>query len=277
MSIYSQAFSKAFRHYSEQTYRAGYPKGLFNSFRHSKKLYPELEELQKKLVSHDFDPASQKEILQIYFAAQKTKFNNYSFNLYFLDFLVKKDPEGGWEQFYPDNKKIVFYNGLVYRGMRITRKELFEFFEQGFNEQSSSKKIDDYVHDTSMSLGVSTSKDKDVAEGYATSVISRGIRESGQLIFRSGYLLKINYRGEGGIDILPTLNARHKLFCSWLGSTKKEVNVIGHIAGRDIIGAWYVGDKGLSKDFIPNPNYDPNYEIDNTPQPKRLKRLFTMD
>lgn len=297
MTKYLECFTTAFNNYSQKDEnsasteegwfhsffndstkaRPGYQFGWFSWLRHSKTLYPHILQLKQNLNSVTEDDAA-KEILHAYFRSTLTKFNNHSFALYLLDAILMAYPEERmiWEQYYPPGKELVFYNGELYRGMRIQRWQLDEIFENGLDARESSKSIDDYAGDTTMGLGISTSKSRSVAEGYATAVVSRGIREAGQMIIIDGYLLKINYRGMGGIDILPTLKARGEDINAFLGASKKEVNIVGRIKPSDIEGAWYVGRKNISHEFIANPNYQAVNADDHVDVvlPERLRLLF---
>jgi hypothetical protein len=281
MSKYLNAFNKALRQYQKQKERPGYKPGLLSWIRHrnctSSNPNLHIQGLKNHLIEHDDSTA--EETIKLFLTSPKTQLNNHSFGTYLIDVLSKKYPDENWEDYYPNDKKLILYNGMVYRGMRISNIELHNFFNKGLTALKNSDKIDDYVCDTSMSLGVSTSKDDKVAEMYATSVISRGIRECGQMIFLSGYLLEIDYRGDGGIDLLPTLTKRGQYISSFLGSPKKEVNIVGRISPKDIKGAWFVDRKGRSKDFIKNEKYKEirNRKPErNDSQPTKLRRLFNM-
>lgn len=281
MSKYLNAFNKALRHYQNQKERAGYQSGFFSWIRHrnckSTDSNIPIQQLKDQLTQHD--DATAKKMIISFLTSSKTKLNNHSFGTYLIDLLSIKFPDEHWDDYYPNDKKLTLYNGTVYRGMRVSKVELSRFFHKGFTALKNSNKIDDYVCDTSMSLGVSTSKDDEVAEGYATAVISRGIRESGQMIFLDGYLLEINYRGDGGIDLLPTLNQRKQYISSFLGSPKKEVNIVGKISPKDIKGAWFVNREGRSKEYIENTKYKEirSRKPDrNDSQPAKLRRLFSV-
>lgn len=278
---YEICFTQSINAYTSQSNRPGYLFGWLSSWRHSKTLYPHIADLQTKLAAaHSDDDA--KKVLQEYFRHRLTKFNNHSFALYLLDSLLMTCPTEKhiWEQYYPPEKKLIFYTGTLYRGMRIDEGELKIFFANGLEARESSKWVDDYAKDTTMGLGISTSTDKSIAQGYATRIISRGLRESCQMIHISGYLLKMNYRGPGGIKLFETLQARGENMNAYLSDSKREINIVGRIEPSDIEGAWYVGqdEKKLAQGFIKNPNYmavKPMSANDDMVLPERLRKLFT--
>ena len=132
--------------------------------------------------------------------------------------------------------------------------------------QTMSKKIEDYANDTSLGVGVSTSKDKKCAEAYSVSTFltNKGAH------YQHGWCYEINYRGIGGIDIEETLLKRNCKIIAAIASRKAEVNIIGKIEPEDIVGCWNKFDE-----YIPNPNYLPEKNSELTINfSARLARLF---
>lgn len=257
--VYSDCFIDALENYKNQAKRHGYCPGMFAAWRHSKKSYGHIDGLQKQLLNLSDDVAA-KEVLKNYFNSPATKFNNHSFALYFLDQLMAKDAEGNWDRFYPKQKQVKFYNGIVYRG---TLQKPEDALKNGICALSRSPRVDDYACHTSMSIGVSTSKDKEVAKAYQTSVFPTGM----SCYFEVGYLYEINYRGVGGIDIVETLKARGNLITS---DGTQEVNIMGRISPNDIVGYW-----NKNGEFIENPNYDHKKGVSlvSAPLVERMKAL----
>ena len=88
--------------------------------------------------------------------------------------------------------------------------------------------------------------------------------------YQIGNLYKINYRGIGGIDIIPTHQLRENQIRVACATPKQEVNIVGKVRKEDIVGCW---DK--NNIFQPNPNYNKEDVSSNEPVfPKKLKRLF---
>lgn len=280
---YLACFAEAYKKYSAQDTRPGYLFGYFSWLRHSKTLYPHIANLQDNITHKNNDDEIIK-ILTNYFSDPVTTFNNHSFSIYFLDELLMTFPEEKnlWEKFYPAEKQLVFYKGILYRGMKIQQWQLEEFFNQGFDSRQSSEWVDAYANDTSMGLGISTSKDKYVAAGYASAMVSRGIREACTVIYQSGFLLEIDYDGEGGIDILETLKTRQDNVNYYFAERKKEVNIIGNIKPENIKGAYFIDpevEAPLTKrPYFINPKYKPSIipDNDNVVFPERLKSLFSL-
>lgn len=276
---YSTIYQQALTNYKKQQSRAGYTPGLFTSWRHSCVEYPELITLKNRIESAG-DPQTAKAIIIEYLSKLQLqkKINNHSFASYFLDQLTMNDNANKWEQFYPNDKKLVFYNGTLYRGMRIDKKTLEDIFTNGIKARETSYNIDDYVSDASLSLGISTSKDMSVAKYYATGISARGFKECGKVFLVNGYVFEIDYQGMGGIDIIPTLEARKHSLRLALAKTKQEVNIIEDIPASSIKGAYAVSPKKDSSSiFYPNPNYLPSDRQNKFPDialPNRLETLI---
>jgi hypothetical protein len=275
---YLDIYLTALENYTNQKPRAGYTPGLFSCIRHSCYEYSELVDFRKSLQKAPKKEIQKKTIEAFLFTLRKQgKINNHSFASYFLDALIKDDPTGRWECFYPDEKKIVFYSGTLYRGMRIDFDVLMDIFANGLKNRKSSVAIDDYISDASLSMGISTSKNKTLAGTYALGMISRGYKDSGKVLLIDGYLLEIDYNGLGGIDIMPTLAARGHHIRLALAKQKQEVNIIGDIPASCIKGAYHVThEHGISKEFYYNPNYHPSNNESNITPISLAERLETI-
>ncbi|NNM59565.1 MAG: hypothetical protein HKM04_07085 [Legionellales bacterium] len=277
-SAYLAIFKNALARYCRRENRGGYQFGIFAKFRHSASLYPRLASLQEELESPVSENEKKKAVCR-FLRSPETTFHNHSFSLYLLDELVALFPEQHWETFYPANKKLVFYSGNLYKGMQIGRSELNQIFENGLMPQQSSTLIDDYVNDDNLCLGITMSKRKESAIAQATGVSVQRSRDFVTSAPRNGYLLKVNYQGKGGLDILETLKQRGKQFGDWVKSGKNRIAVIDKIPASHIEGAWFVShDKGISNIYIPNKNYEetfsPFLELP-TPVSTRLEELFS--
>lgn len=246
MLTFLKCFDEAFEHYQRQSDRPGYLFGWLSSFRHSNILYPHIHTLQADLKNaSDADQA--KSLLQNYFKSPQTKLNNHSFAIYLLDVLSREYPDEGWDIYYPMEKSIVFYSGILYRGTLQTPDDALE---NGITS-GKSRSVEDYAHDTNMHTGVSTSKNKKCAGAYQDTVLQT---PTGAYRLK-GYLYEIDYRGIGGIDIIETLKKRGRNITAAIASHKEEVNVIGTVKPEDIVGYWDQSGK-----YIANPGYDQNRE-----------------
>ncbi|STX28303.1 Uncharacterised protein [Legionella beliardensis] len=226
---YLVAFQKAYTDYVTQSQRQGYTFGWFSSLRHSRSFYPHIEDLFNELKKAD-NLEAQKAIVEGYLKSPKTKFNNHSFSIYLLKYLTEKFPNESWEEYYPKDKQIAFYTGILYRG---TLQSPQDALKKGISSKTSPR-IEEFAQHTSMAVGISTSKSKGIAAKYRTSTFSTGKG----VYFETGYLYKINYRGLGGIDINKTLEVRNDSITMTIGQDKQEVNIVDTIPTEDIVGYW---------------------------------------
>lgn len=262
MSKYVAEFNDAFTSYStSQIPRPGYIFGWFTSIRHSKNLYPHIATLKANLENCN-DAESAKSILTQYFKSPQTKFNNHSFAIYFIEALCKKYPNEGWEQYYPKEKVVKFFNGRLYRGTLQHPNDALKNGMQG----SRSDNIEDYANDTNTHTGVSTSKNLGVASKYQHSVFNtvKGCH------IQKGFLYEINYRGKGGVDIIETLKARQNDITANIAAHKEEVNIIGKVDPEDIVGFWdQVGNYQKNPKYLENRDQKQDLNIFD-----RLQNLF---
>jgi len=251
---YNEVFEEALSHYTKEVKRPGYLNGWFTGIRHSRTLYPHIKKLQADLSNPNQDS---KTVLESYFKDPKTKFNNHSFSLYLIDALEEHVPDEYWGRFYPKHKQVIFYSGTVYRGtMQAPRSA----FNNGITAHTTPR-LEDYVYDTSMGTGVSTSTDKSVAQGYSVKV--HGGKEAPQVSY--GWTYKINYRNLGGVDIIQSHKARNNraILAITRCEEKREINVIGKIEPQDIVGCWNHAGK-----WIENKNYQENRKVE---EPKTFR------
>ncbi|ODN43673.1 hypothetical protein [Piscirickettsia litoralis] len=247
---YSQIFKKAFENYTKMAIRPGYTAGRFASIRHGKKMYPHIKNLQDKLSNPQSNP---KQLLDDYFKSDDTKLNNHSFAMYLIDALEAHDPKENWGKYYPQGKKVVFYSGKLYLG---TMQSPEDAFTNGMSANSTPT-LEPYISGTSKGTGLSTSKSKQVAESDSQEIIPMIGMPLEEPMVKNGYTYKINYRGSGGVDIVGTHKARsNSRVLSTACKFKQEVNIIGKVEARDIVGCW--DHKG---EWMANPNYQPNFAI----------------
>ncbi|TNF67744.1 MAG: hypothetical protein EP298_06815 [Gammaproteobacteria bacterium] len=172
MTDYKKIFDDALENYSSSTERPGYTSGWFTWLRHDNKMYDHIQDLKDQLSSSTSDEKS-IQILQNYFKSDETTFNNHSFSLYLIDALEANCPNDGWDEYYPQGKKVKFYIGEIYRG---TLQHPNSAFKVGMSA-SSSKSIEDYTPDTSGGTGISTAKDRAIAKEYShttTQIAAKG-------------------------------------------------------------------------------------------------------
>ncbi|MCF6766204.1 hypothetical protein L3V82_10510 [Thiotrichales bacterium 19S3-7] len=247
---YVEIFNLAFEAYSNAKERDGYPNGFLTFFRHSLKKNDHLNNLENNLIQQDNDEKSMA-LLREYFKSERTTFNNHSFSLYLLDMLEEYRPlDENWQECYPNDKKIVFYTGRLYRG---TLQGSRDAFTNGIVCEESHA-IEDYASDTPCGIGVSTSKEEKIASGYANKIYRH--HSQVKAVELSGYTYHINYRDTGGIDLEATHRQRGNgiVLNVTRVKDKKEVNIIGKISPEDIEGCYC----HKTKRFIPNPHYIKN-------------------
>ncbi len=263
---YLDAFNQAFKGYTEGRNRPGYSFGFLSSYRHSTNLYPHIVLLKKNLEkAKDSDDANS--ILHQYFKSPRTKFNNHSFSLYLIDAITSnaKSTLDGWEQYYPRDKEIKFFNGTVYRGTLQTPQSARE---RGITSSRPDKQpnfVEEYVCVKTGYVGVSTSTNIAIGRLYQTSTYAGGPLGA---IYETGYLYKINYRGIGGVHVGHSLNYRSNNKSIYFN--KDEVNIIGKISWQDVEGYWDKHNKWYS-----NEDYNKNYPLpEKLSLSKRLSILF---
>lgn len=246
MLNYSDIFDQAFELYKTQANRPGYTFGWFSWLRHSRKPNARTDELHNALKNN----SNPKETLIRFFSTCNTPMNNHSFATYLLDQLAKNDNTHEWDQYYPKQKQVLFFYGILYRGSLQSGDDACE---NGIYEVEHSNRIEDYADDTNRHVGISTSKNKEVAATYQTTVIptARGA------FHKVGNLFEINFRRGLGVDIPKTLERRQEIFTKSYSDRKDEVNVLGHIDKEDIKGYW--DNYGI---YHPNKNYQQERYID---------------
>lgn len=237
------AFSIALNNYCTQSPR-GYRMGFFSALRHDFTKNATLTNLEREIKESKTDEAA-LDVVVSHLLAKGATFNNHSFNAYFIDALKSSALNTiDWDCFTP--KAIKKYQGPVYRG---TSQPPQKIFNEGFRELEQSDQVEDYLKFRNQRIGISTSKEMDVAKEYALNS-----RRSG----RTRYVYAINYRGDAGFDVLSTGKARGVSFHAlWhrdrlSGFRKQEVNVRGVISRADVVGAWEVGSNDTLK-WIDNP------------------------
>lgn len=260
MTKYLKAFIDAYKDYVGQSPRPGYVLGWFSRLRHGRSLYPHIQTLFKQLQTASDDEAAN--IIINYLKSPKTKFNNHSFSIYLLKNLMISFPDAQWEEYYPKEKQIVFYNGELFRG---SLQEPEQAFRDGMTSEGAHK-IDEFAKHTNMAVGVSTSKVKAIAERYKNSTFLT----PKSAYIQAGYLYQIDYRGLGAVDINKTMEKRGNDIERYVGQNKEEVNIVGGIPADDIVGCWDKNNK-----WIPNPSYNPNKVIKKAEFFERLEYLFT--
>ncbi|QMT60933.1 hypothetical protein [Legionella sp. PC997] len=253
---YLPVFKKALDNYIKQSKRSHfsfnsnekpiYKPDFFSSFRHSQKLYPALEQLQKKLTEANDEEA--REIIKIHFRDKNNKWNNYSFNNYFLDEIFKIETKEDWEKEWSvfDKNPISYYQGILFRG---SAEDISFCFKYGIKESVKSDFLEDYVRDMSGSIGVSTSKSFHVARSYAlpSLVVRNEVTIATKPIWAESYIYLIDFKGKTAIDLESTFISRGETSCAKLSKNKEEVNIVGTISSEEIIGAFYVNRSGKIK------------------------------
>ncbi|MES2998258.1 MAG: hypothetical protein V4700_02930 [Pseudomonadota bacterium] len=244
---------KALRNYRKRESREDCAPTFFTRFRHSFKEYPALCKLRKAL-GKEQDSIPALTLIADHFVSKTATFHNHSFNNYFLDALRNSTffNHIDWDCFTP--KAVKKYTGLLpdqpessqprllYRG--DTRSPSI-IFKEGFKEKHSSNFDSDYQKYHNGAIGISTSKDLDVAIQYP--------KPSKQATRSVGihYVYAIDYRGSDGFDILKTGQARGINFSHLLGRDRyaaikdKEVNIKGFISSENICGAFTLTDGKL--------------------------------
>lgn len=235
-SLYLNCFERALNNYCNQKPRIGYTFTLFTKFRHSFKEYPALSQLKAHLEQSNEDQHKQ---LIVNFL-KTNPLNDHSFGMYLLDELISDFPDEQWLDFHP--KPIILFQGYLYRG---SLQKYSDAFVNGM-QCGSSDKIENYIKDANFGVGISTSTSLNVAREYQNTVYIAGT--SG--VVQKGYVYKVNYRGTQGIDITRTHLERGNCMSAFFASRKKEINIIGDIPAKDIMGCW--NTKG---EYYPNPNY----------------------
>ncbi len=254
-----QCYVKALESYCKQKSREGCLPTFFTKFRHAFKEYPALYKLRKALETEK-NIVTSLTLVANHFVSKTSTFNNHSFNNYFLDELKNSFKQVDWDCFTP--KAVKKYTGLLYRG--DTRPPSL-IFDTGFTERQSSNFDSDYQKYNNETIGISTSKDIDVAINYAINskdaMLKRILRGQTQTLTPIGsYVYVMNYQGNNGFDILKTGQARginfssvfHRDRSSALGN--KEVNIKGPIVPELILGAFELKNEG-SFLWNENPNY----------------------
>ena len=237
-----QSYHNALFKYKAQSHR-GYKKGLFSQFRHSANEYARLRTLKQYLI----EATNKREAIAIvrqHFSRFRSRFNNHSFNCYFVDELNLNSTTR--RLFVPRQWKqpIKFYQGIVYRG---TSTPTTVAFNKGFTPKEKSSQIEDYVKTVNYSVGTSTSSQYRVAVDYACEP---GRRRSDKFIY------VINYQQGNGFDIVKTAKARGRTHCA---ENKAEINIKGHIPKDNIVGAYQlVADihSNYRATFFKNPHYN---------------------
>lgn len=235
-----------------------YTFGFFSAFRHGRKENPSLLKL-REVLSSDNSEDQTIAIAEIkkHFLNKQNKWNNHSFNNYFLDEIKKNVSEEIWRNVWEchDKNPIKYYRGILFRG---TGDEPQTVFADGLHEKNTSRSLNDYLRDMNGSIGVSTSKSFEIAKGYALPMID--FRRDWVTMWSESYIYVIDYQGDQGIDISETFQARgHK---DSYHTIKLEVNIIEKIDPKHIVGAFYVNRQGkiiwhLNKNYKnDNPNID---------------------
>ncbi|WP_454781845.1 hypothetical protein [Legionella sp. WA2022007384] len=259
---YLLPFKRALDNYIKQTKRSHfsfssdekriYKADFFGSFRHSQKLYPALEQLQDKLTEVNDEEA--RKIIKIHFMDKNNKWNNYSFNSYFLDEIYKIEIYEEWEKEWKvfDKNPISYYQGILFRG---SAENISHCFKYGIKESVKSDFLEDYVQDMNGSIGISTSKSFNVAKVYAlpTVFVRNEVSMTATPILEESYIYLIDFKGKTAIDLEGTFTSRGEKGAAELSKNKEEVNVVGSISPEEIVGAFYVNRYGKIQWHI-NPN-----------------------
>jgi CRISPR/Cas system Type II protein with McrA/HNH and RuvC-like nuclease domain len=254
-----QCYEKALENYCKVKPRKGCLVTFFTRFRHSFKEYPALYKLRKAL-EQESDSVSALTLVINHLIAKSATFNNHSFNNYFMDELKSSVSfqHIDWDCFTP--KAVKYYAGLLYRG--DTRPPSV-IFNAGFSEKRSSNFDSDYLKYYTGTLGISTSKDIDVAIDYA--ICSRNaMQKPAKLAQGVSYIYVIDYQGQDGFDILKTARARCHVYFSRFFHKKldraqslrnQEVNIKGFVDPKYISGVFEWRDNGSLR-WRENPVYD---------------------
>lgn len=256
LNRYSLAFNHALENYIKQTKRSHfsftsnekriYKSDFLSSFRHSQKLYPALEELQKNLT--DVDDEKAKLIIKKHFRDKNNKWNHYSFNNYFLDEIYKLETHQDWESEWKvfDNHPISYYQGILFRG---SAEDIYHCFKYGIKESATSVFLEDYIQDMNGSIGVSTTKSFHVAKSYALPNIypRNEVSITGKPIWTEAYIYVIDFKGNTAIDLENTFISRGEMVAAQLSKNKAEVNIVGRISPEEILGAFFVNRSGKRK------------------------------
>jgi hypothetical protein len=273
MNKYSEIYQLALQGYTNQAAeRPGYKKTWFSWLRHSYKPYPHIEKLKEDLTAAA-DDAAAKLILAAYFKDSKTKFKHHSFSRFLLDQLQMQFRSEQWEAH--DPTPIVFYrhdkDQRLYRG---TEQNPQDAFKNGMLDQAPKDKINPYLKTSSFNVGISTTKDYKIAEGYAMQAWLTPTAKG--MIFRASkpvYIYEIDYRDGNGIDIMATTLARQANSIERFDASQKdEVNILQKILPEDIVGVWEVTVK--EKHFIKNSAYQAIKHTPDASVPERLEQLF---
>lgn len=237
-----QCYNRALDNYCKKRPRADCAPTFFTRFRHSFREYTALLKLRKKL-SCAKQTISALTLVIDHFISKKSNFNNHSFNNYFIDEL-KNSPffkQIDWDCFTP--KAVKKYTGLLYRGDTRPPQVIFA---SGFTEKCSANSVSTYLKYHNGSIGISASKDFDVAIDYANKAKKRGCAKKNPQRGNSAYVYVINYCESNGFDILKTGQARGLNFSNifrWDRAEalrNEEVNIKGTINAEMIVGAFEI-------------------------------------
>jgi hypothetical protein len=224
--------------------RAGSSPSFFTRLMHVERPSAEVQRLGENLEGSSFDTALEK---VIEFLVDDSRANGtYSFKKYFLDELRQTTVDVDWECF--TDKAVRKYQGPLYRG---TSHDPTIVFVEGIHEKLKSKVDEDYVKVRTGSIGISTTKDFEIAKRYALS---------SRRALKARYIYVINYRGEAGYDVIESGKSRGSFSFGFFDRSgaealdKMEVNIRESISPDDIVGAWLVPIEG-DMQWLENENY----------------------
>ena len=252
-----------------------YTFGFFSWLRHSQTEYPALIRLHEQLekdTSDDQLPAIRA--IKEHFG--KTKWHNHSFNNYLLDEIRSAANDETWSDVLRlyDKNPIVYYRGILFRGCGTPCSFAFT---QGLVEPNTAISLEAYIDHASGSIGLSTSKEFEVAYGYALPQVH--LQNDYEPWWHSSYVYVIDYQGDYGIDLEATFKARQQGFAANFAHNKAEINIIKKVSPDDIVGAFYV-DREDKVVWHPNPQYKRGLNFvayDLLSLPMKFKKLLNHD
>ncbi|MBV8801419.1 MAG: hypothetical protein JO131_00360, partial [Gammaproteobacteria bacterium] len=168
---YTQICTEAEKKWKFSEKRSGYTRTFLSNLRHygflgffdsKKRIVNKQAQEVLALLQTLTDETAKKHIILAFLNQNKSKLNNHSFGCYLIDILRQEYPNDGWEKYEP--KPVIHFQGELFHGTYIQPKTIFS---QGLISNNHSSNIEDYIVTTSGSIGISTSKNMDVAKKYA--------------------------------------------------------------------------------------------------------------
>lgn len=250
---YIDIYREAEHRYLNKGKRSGYVRTLFSPLRH-RGLNRGAVELGRQLES-----SSEGGVCVTYiknFLTSKHPINNHSFASYLLDVLREEYPNDGWNLF--DPKRVAFYQGTLYHGTSVGHQIIFK---TGLKPANYDQRIDSYTSSSSGGIGISTSKDFNVAKHYSmpTSTVDplSPVSVTGTPGGRYSYVYEIDYHGVEAFDIDQTRNLRNPTSNNMV-KLISEVNVRRSIPAYCIKGCYMFDRHHLTEhgQYVENKKYN---------------------